>query len=102
MVSIQDGLGVGEGRWFRDNIVHKVGNGKHTLFWSDHWVGSFPLCEQFSRLFGLAVNKSILVAEMFLLRWDKGGAACQWRCRLWAWEEEMLGECSILLSDILL
>jgi len=41
---IRDGLGDVGGAWFTDNIVRKVGNGENTLFWSDHWVGSSPLC----------------------------------------------------------
>ena len=45
--------------------MYNVGNGAHTLFWSDHCVGSMPLCVKFRRLFDLVVNKSILVEEMF-------------------------------------
>jgi len=74
MASIRDGLGDVGGVWFRDNIVCKVGNRENTLFWSEHWVGSLPLCVQFGRLFDLAVNKFISIAEMFLLGCEDGGA----------------------------
>ena len=37
---------------------------------------------------------------MFELGWDEGGAAWQWRCKLWTWEEELLAECRSLLYDI--
>jgi len=40
------------------------------------------------------------VADMTSLRWEEGGAAWQWRHRMWAWEEEMLGEGRILLFGI--
>ncbi|MCI73325.1 YIPF1-like protein, partial [Trifolium medium] len=36
------------------------------------------------------------------LGWEEGGAAWQWRRQLWVWEEEMLGECTGLLYDIVL
>jgi len=41
---------------------------------------------QFRRLFDLAENKSISVADMCGLWWEEGVAAWQWRRRLWAWE----------------
>ncbi|GAU50364.1 hypothetical protein TSUD_409370 [Trifolium subterraneum] len=34
--------------------------------------------------------------------WDTGGEAWEWRRHLWAWEEEMLGECQVLLHDFTL
>ncbi|MCI48421.1 helicase-like protein, partial [Trifolium medium] len=36
------------------------------------------------------------------LGWAEGGAAWQWCRQLWVWEEEMLGECTGLLNDIVL
>ncbi|MCI23438.1 helicase-like protein, partial [Trifolium medium] len=35
-------------------------------------------------------------------RWGTGGEAWVWRRQLWAWEEEMLGECQALLHDFFL
>lgn len=52
-----------------------------------------PLCVRFRRLFDL------VVADMCGLGWEDGGAAWQWRRRLWVGEEELLGECRILLHD---
>jgi len=75
VASIRDGLGeVGEG-WFRDNVERKFGDGVDTSFWLDMWVGDAPLCVQYGRLFGLAVNKSISVADMCALGWEEGGEA---------------------------
>jgi len=34
------------------------------------------------------------------LGWEDGGDAWQWRRRLWDWEEALVGECRLLLSNI--
>ncbi|PNX74066.1 heat shock protein [Trifolium pratense] len=39
---------------------------------------------------------------MFMFGWESGGEAWVWRRQLWAWEEELVGECHILLSKITL
>jgi len=46
------------------------------------------------------MNKSISAAAMCDLGWEEGGAAWQWRRRLWACKDDLLGECRILLHDI--
>ena len=46
---------------------------------------------RFRRLFNLAKNKSSTVADMFSLGCAEGGGAWNWRRRVWAWEEKMLG-----------
>ena len=64
-------------------------------------LGWFLFVSIFKRLFDLAENKSITVANLFSLGVEQGDA---WRrrCRrrLWAWEEEMLEECRTLLLDV--
>ncbi|GAU30753.1 hypothetical protein TSUD_145510 [Trifolium subterraneum] len=97
---IRDGGGEAGGGWFEGNISRQVGNGSDTFFWTDPWVDGTPLCERFRRLFDLAVNKSDSVADMFQLGWGIGGDAWVWRRPLWAWEEELLGECQTLLFTI--
>ncbi|GAU51172.1 hypothetical protein TSUD_412070 [Trifolium subterraneum] len=90
---IRDGEdAVGRG-WFAESVERRVGNGADTLFWSDPWLEGVPLCVRFRRLFDLAVNQSISVADMWELGWGEGGAGWQWRRQLWVWEEEMLEEC---------
>ncbi|GAU14517.1 hypothetical protein TSUD_250590 [Trifolium subterraneum] len=64
------------------------------------WLDGTPLRERCGRLFDLAVNKSVFVADMFQLGWGVGGEAWVWRQPLRAWEEEMLGECQALLLTI--
>jgi len=101
-VKIRDGVGEeGEG-WFAGRVLRKVGDGETTSFWLDRWVGDVPLCRCFSCLFNLSENKLAMVASMFSLGWEAGGGAWQWRRRLWVWEEEMLEECRIFISNVFL
>ena len=37
--------------WFSDNVCSSLGNGKHTLFWFDVWIGGVALSVRFSRLY---------------------------------------------------
>jgi len=39
---------------------------------------------------------------MFSRGWEDGREGWRWRRRLWVWEEEMLGECIILLRNVCL
>jgi len=56
---------------------------KTHFFWFDNWIGDVPLRRRFGRLFDLATNKLISVADMFDLGWEEGGKAWRWRRRLW-------------------
>ncbi|GAU47037.1 hypothetical protein TSUD_239950 [Trifolium subterraneum] len=100
LVRIRDGGGELGGGWFGEHIRRKVGDGSDTFFWTDPWLDGIPLCECFRRLFDLAENKSVLVAEMSLVGWGIGGEAWVWRRPLRAWEEEMLRECQTLLLTV--
>jgi hypothetical protein len=42
------------------------------------------------------------VTEMFSLCWGEGGETWGWRRRLLAWEEDLVGECRYLLSNVTL
>ncbi|MCI26561.1 receptor-like kinase, partial [Trifolium medium] len=68
----------------------------------DPWLGGVPLSARFRRLFELSTYQTSSVAYMCALGWEEGGAPWQWRRPLWAWEEEMLGECMGFLVDIIL
>jgi len=102
MVSvIRSGVGTGEGRWFEENVRKVVGSGGNTLFCTENWVGGRPLRDRFSRLFDLAADKGVTVAEMSRRGWEEG-EAWLWRRRLFAWEEESAKECSSLLHNIVM
>jgi len=58
--------------WFGEGVSKVVGDGKSTLFWFDNWLGDVPLCRRFGRLFDLATNKLISVADMCELGWEEG------------------------------
>ena len=94
--------GFGEGSWFENNVRRVVGGGSSTFFGSDNWVGGSPLCEQFPRLFDLAVNKGVTVREMARRGWEIGGGAWEWRRCLLVWEEESVMDCSSLLCNVVL
>ncbi|CAJ2670867.1 unnamed protein product [Trifolium pratense] len=97
---IREGEGELGGRWFREHVVKRVGDGSDTLFWTDPWLDEISLRERFGRLFALAETKSCSVAEMFAFGWGTDGEAWVWRRRLRAWEEELLRECQLFLLDI--
>jgi len=69
--------------WFHGNVSQFVGDGNNILFWTGVWVGGMPFRERFTRLF---VRRG----------------AWSWRCRLFAWEDDMLGELRILLLTVTL
>ncbi|KEH30065.1 hypothetical protein MTR_4g060705 [Medicago truncatula] len=99
---IRAGVGLAEPTWLVDNIVRKVGDGSNTLFWEDAWLLDVPLAVSFSRLFELSENKNVTVREMCLLGWEADGGAWRWRRRLFAWEEELVGECVERLANFVL
>lgn len=57
---------------------------------------------KFPCLFDLAVDKECKVADMGQLGWAIDGRAWEWRHRLFAWEDECVRECSVLLHNIVL
>ena len=89
MARIRDGVGGVSESWFSERVSRKVGDGAATQFWRDRWLGGVPLCQRFGRLFELAEDKSLSVASMFSLGWDKGvrrgsgGGGCGCGRRSW-------------------
>ncbi|GAU46317.1 hypothetical protein TSUD_243380, partial [Trifolium subterraneum] len=98
--SVRSGVGLRDDRWLLDNIRKKVGGGRGSLFWLDPWLEDSPLSRSFSRLYVLAVDKNILVADMFAAGWGVGGEAWKWRRRLFAWEEELVAGCIARLCNV--
>lgn len=60
------------------------------------------MCVTYMRLYELSENRLIYVAGMFSLCQGEGGEAWKWIQMLFAWEEEILGECCALFHDVLL
>lgn len=72
-----------------------------TLFWYHrYWCGGVPLREWFPRLYELAVDKTVTVANICSLGMRHGGEGWRWRRRLWAWEENVLEECRAFPLDV--
>lgn len=63
--------------WFNAHVSRSVGDGRHTYFWSDVWIGGVALRDMFRRLFELSVNQRSTVSDMHHLGWDGEGEA--WR-----------------------
>jgi len=53
---------------------------------------------RYARLFNLAINKCVIVAEMYSLSCDVNGDVWKWRRRMFAWEEGLVRECAEKLS----
>ncbi|GAU47989.1 hypothetical protein TSUD_272340 [Trifolium subterraneum] len=94
------GVGLLDPRWLVDNIVRKVGDGRNTLFWKDNWLDDGPVERSFSRLYALAENKLVTVADMCDLGWGPNGEGWRWRRGLRAWEEDLVKECITRLSNV--
>ena len=99
---IREGVGEGVGRWFDSNIRRVVGDGRGTYFWHDTWVGEIPLKNKFSRLFDLSVEKECSVEKMGRVLGAVEGRESLWHRRLFAWEEESISECYVLLRNFVL
>ncbi|GAU29337.1 hypothetical protein TSUD_227080 [Trifolium subterraneum] len=97
---IRTGVGLLDPRWLVDNIVRKVGDGRNTLFWKDNWLDDGPVERSFSRLYALAENKLVTVADMCDLGWGPNGEGWRWRRGLRAWEEDLVKECITRLSNV--
>jgi hypothetical protein len=83
--------------WFSQSVNKIVGNGMLTNFWKDVWLGEQSLEIKFPRLFGISLNKDIMVGQAG--RWVEGvwRWKFEWRRHLFVWENELLLE---LLADL--
>ena len=86
--------------WFHSNVSRSLSDGTKALFWTDVWVGELSLRDRFSRLYELSLLKGETVAAMRALGWEEEGEAWRWRHRLFAWEEESVGELRLLLQNV--
>jgi hypothetical protein len=65
-------------------------------------VDEIPLKSQFSKLFELSLDKNSTLADMFRFGRGYGGNGWRWYRQLFAWEEELWGECYPALANVLL
>jgi hypothetical protein len=80
----------GDGSWFAEAAVKKVGDGNTTLLWTDYWLGNFSLKNRFPRLFGISTLKLAKVAEAGYWANDCWHWSLEWRRNLFVWEEDLL------------
>lgn len=58
-----------------NSFSKRVGNGMHTKFWKEIWIGETPLMLRYPRLFSLELNKDCTVAN----RWSDNSGSWNWR-----------------------
>ena len=73
MVGIQDDVGFEGGSWFEENMFRKVGSGVYNCFWTDRWLREVSFCVHYMRLFELAKDRGISVANTRELGWGEDG-----------------------------
>jgi hypothetical protein len=88
--------------WFLRDVTKKLGNGLHTCFWSDVWVGETPLKDRFPRLFSISTQKEVSVAGV---RKNINGTSSwdlNWRRRFFVWEHDLYNELLDLINPVTL
>jgi hypothetical protein len=84
-----------DSNWFAEAVVKRVGNGSHTMFWKEVWIGNQPLLAQFPRVYGISNQKTNTIFSMG--RWVDGvwSWSFSWRRNFFSWEvpiyEDFLG-----------
>jgi len=57
--------------WFSDHVNRYVGSRKHTLFWTNVWLGWVSFSVRFSRLYDLSVFKGESIFDLSHLGWEE-------------------------------
>jgi hypothetical protein len=90
----------GDGRWFAEAAVKKLGDGNTTLLWTDNWLGNSSLKDRFPRLFSISTLKEAKVAEAGSWVNDCWQWSLEWRRNLFVWEEDLLRELMTSLQGV--
>ena len=94
LMSLEEGV---DELWFSNRVVRKIGNGRHTSFWKDRWIGVDPLYKVYPRLFSISTQKEATVRDLVSLQ----GGACvwelNWRRNPFLWELNLV---DILLASL--
>jgi hypothetical protein len=85
--------------WFSQGVVKKMGNGEHTRFWEDVWLGNSTLRDRFPRLFSILIQQQATVASLRPSNGEEGWNLL-WRRRLFVWESNLLIEMMKLINHI--
>lgn len=99
LTNIKKVIGVGVGRWINNNLRLELGDGVSTLFWWDLWLDGWVWVLRLTTFFYFSDNKMTSMPNK-AIRLGWGGEAWKWRKRLWVWEEDLLGECFVVLCWI--
>lgn len=85
--------------WLKRNLFMEVGDGRHTIFWKDHWVEGEVQCVKFNCMFNLAIYKNMSVVDMFRGGLGMTGDGWLWRRNLFMLKEEFLSKCIYALEN---
>ena len=81
-----------ESDWCWDNMIFRVGKGNKIRFWTDIWCTDTTLSHCFPHLFGMAVQRSSTIEEM----WDQNSGQGGWNLNFLRdfndWELDMVGD----------
>jgi hypothetical protein len=84
--------------WFAQGVFKELGNGAHTRFWEDVWVGEEALRQRFPRLFSISNQHNGSVASMRDPE-AANGWNFRWRRRLFEWESTLFNELLLLINS---
>ncbi|RVW91083.1 hypothetical protein CK203_039931 [Vitis vinifera] len=89
-----------ESDWCWDNMIFRVGKGNNIRFWTDVWCIDTALSHCFPHLFGMAVQRSSTIEEM----WDQNSGQGGWNLNFLRdfndWELDMVGDLLHMLRVI--
>ncbi|MCH79829.1 hypothetical protein A2U01_0000587, partial [Trifolium medium] len=86
--------------WFLQGVVKKLGNGLHTSFWRDTWVGEVPLWDCFPRLFSISSQKEASVAEVRSSHNGIVGWRLDWRRMFFEWEQVLFNDLLEIINPV--
>ncbi|KAL8524930.1 hypothetical protein ACS0TY_014520 [Phlomoides rotata] len=81
---------IGSKSWFVENASIIVGNGKHTKFWTDNWIGGSNLKTLFPRLCRLDTDPYCSVADRYSGQGDQRRFVGSWRRPILSRDEEQV------------
>jgi len=79
------GVGMVDGSWLVNNVARVVGDESSTFFLEGSLSEDVHFIAMFNRLYELAYNKLVCVADMCNLGWRVNGEAWKWRRKLFVW-----------------